>query len=168
MAESLTAKQIDRLRNAAKENYSLAGDARISRADDLKILAGTQYPGINGDDLADYVNLMRDSAQAKTYSMAANRPRANVLTFDPSLKAWAKKVGRTIDAYSKRLRLEKVLSRWSFDAFFGLGIVKTAMIQQHQLGSNPYAKTTSAGTWRRRTSSIARSSATATAAGRTT
>ena len=141
MAESLTAKQIERLREAAKGNYLLAADARESRSSDLKILAGTQYPGLKTTDgLADYVNLMRDSVMAKVYSMAANRPRSLVLSHDPSLRGWAKKIGRTLDTYSKRLRLERVFQRAAVDACFSLGVAKTAILDSFQVKSHPYSR----------------------------
>jgi hypothetical protein len=142
MADSLSTKEIERLRNASQENYRLAAPLRKLRAETLKIYAGTDFPGLDGDDYADLVNLMRDSAQAKIYSMAANRPRALVLSHDPSLKAWAKKIGRTLDAYSKRIRLERPLQRCALEAFFGLGIAKVAMIESPHVeaGAAPFAR----------------------------
>lgn len=143
MAAALSAKEIERLRDASQENYRLAAPLRKLRADTLKIYAGTDFPGLDSDDdYADLVNLMRDSAQAKIYSMAANRPRALVLAHDPGLKAWAKKIGRTLDAYSKRIRLERPLQRCALEAFFGLGIAKVAMIDSPHVetGAAPFVR----------------------------
>jgi hypothetical protein len=144
MAEGLTPKEIDRLREAAKENYLLGAKSRALRAELIKVFAGTLYPDLKTDGLSDYVNLMRDSAQAKVYSMAANRPRAMVRTFDPSLKAWAKKKGRALDAVAKRQRLERVYQRAAMDAFFAFGTIKTAMIQAPMI-QQPFATAGRAG-----------------------
>ncbi len=126
---SLSDDELTRLRAALKENYSQGDKLRKQRAECLALFAGTQYPDIKTDGYQDYVNKLRQSALAQVISLAAGRPRALVTTHNPQLKAWAKKRSRALDAYSKSLRLERVLQRCAFGGFFGLGIAKVAMLE---------------------------------------
>lgn len=126
---NLSADDLSRLRDSLRENYDGASDLRKSRAACIKLFAGSEYPNLDADDnLSDLVNLMRRSGMAQVFSLAANRPRFLVLSHDPKLKAWAGKIGRALDAYSKQLKLERVLQRCALNAFFGLGVAKTAMV----------------------------------------
>lgn len=87
--------------------------------------AGTRYPNIkNPDDLQDTVNFMRMAGEAQTLSLSANRPRFLVNSSDASQQGHADHFRRTLDTYSKRMKLQKPLQDCALDGYFGLAIAK--------------------------------------------
>ena len=76
------------------------------------------------------VNYLRDFADAQTLAIAANRPRFLVNSLDPALLGLSAHLQRTLNTYSRQIRLEKTLQRCALDGFFGLAIAKVCLHEQ--------------------------------------
>ena len=133
-----TRSPAERLRVSLPEHYRQLYEARKSRTELIGHYAGTSYPNLDntGADLSnevkfhDLVNYLRDFADSQTLAIAANRPRFLVNSLDPSLLGLSAHLQRTLDTYSRQIRLEKTLQRCALDGFFGLAIAKVCLHEQ--------------------------------------
>jgi len=134
-----------RLRNALPQHYRQLFEARRSRTELIGHYAGTNYPNLDNIDSGlvsavkyqDLVNYLRDFADSQTLAISANRPRFLVNSLDPSLLGFSEHLRRTLDTYSRQIRLEKTLQKCALDGFFGLAIAKVCLYENSFNFSGP-------------------------------
>lgn len=83
-----------------------------------------QYEGVQPNKKKTLSNLLLQTADIYTQSLAANRPRVLIETQYPQLVAFAKQFQVATNNLLEEIHFEDQLRRLVLDAFFGLGVMK--------------------------------------------
>jgi len=112
-----------------KDRRSLE-DFRLNRESFVKSYVGRHY-GRGGPRYDRIINMMFQAADIYTMSLAANRPRVLVNSYNGSLKSFGKRYQLAVNNYIKTMGIEEVLEGCCLDAFFSLGIAKVHLADSH-------------------------------------
>ena len=120
-------KELDRSRllKAIENSTRVLRPFRDVRKRLVKDFAGSYYGQSSGMGKSDIImNLMYQTAETYTMSLAANRPRVLITAQHPDVTWFAHSFQLGINNLIKEIRLEDILRKAVMDSFFSIGIVK--------------------------------------------
>ena len=116
-------KERARLMKAIELSTRALRPFRQKREKFVRDYVGSHY-GSGGSDREVIMNLMFQTAETYSQSLAANRPRVLITSKHPKLSWFAHHFQMAIGNLIKEIHLEEVLRGAVMDAFFSVGIVK--------------------------------------------
>lgn len=91
----------------------------------VKDYVGSYYnSGSNSDQQEVIMNLMYQTAETYTMSLAANRPRVLVTSDFPDLSWFSHHFQRSVNNLIEEIHLEETIRAAVLEAFFSMGVVK--------------------------------------------
>ena len=115
---------LDRLSKALQKHYESLAWMRMSNRELVERYAGTAYgKGGSKKKRQDCIELIWQTAEAYQLSLTANNPRFLCTSEANNGMAFARYYGRTMNRFTKEIRLRKSLEEVTRDSFFTMGLM---------------------------------------------
>lgn len=140
MSTTLTETELKRLRQAVDAADRGIQPFRNQKREALREYYGSQYGDLGARCLTP-VNLIRFATEVFTTSLAAGTPQALVTTLNREYQTAARDLEIALNTVSKRLLLGQVVNEATFDALYGIGVIRTGRTLDSRYGMPGFSKT---------------------------
>lgn len=138
--ETLNPERLQRMRSVVERADRNIQPFRDQKYNALREYFGSQY-GNRGSQYLTPVNLMHFATEVFTTSLAAGTPQALVTATSKQMQTPGYDLEIALNTLTRRIKLGEVVNEATFDAIYGVGIVRTGRTRNESYGMAGFSKT---------------------------